>query len=548
MAVQMIESLRRRRSVVLVTAAVAGTALAVSGCGGGGDASESGAAAGEVASWVPTGSPLYLEASTDFDGPQWTQIDTLAKLFPAYPKLRAMVDDALQSDEVNFETDVKPLLGAHAAIAGLALPDTAALQGSLTSPTPGAAVKAADDLQFVGVVELADGKDADVEALLVKSGAKKDGTHAGADIFTESGSVAAVSDGVLVVSDTKPQLFKALDAHAAGGDKTLAGTSRFSDALAKLPADVFGQAYFDVGALVKSAGQSQPQLDQLGLSDYQDAVVAASVAAEPDGARVKGVVVGAPDTEMTDFSPTLTEKVPADAIAYLGFNNLAGSITTVLEQAKAAQGGDASAQIDALTGQLPALLGVSVADLAALTSGEHAIVATSGSPNPGAALLLKVDDGTKAAATLDALRVGVPRLLQTFSPQTTLPAWKKAPLAAGVTGWQLPLSPEAGVVYGVDGDLAIVGTSVPAVTAVQRPVSPLSSSAEFTAATSGMPDAVTSLVWLNISEAVEAADKLGALKDAPAESIANLRPLKSITGWTTGGETPTFEVFLKIAG
>ena len=67
MAVQMIESLRRRRSVVLVTAAVAGAALAVSGCGGG-NASDSGAAAGEVASWVPAGSPLYLEASTDFEG------------------------------------------------------------------------------------------------------------------------------------------------------------------------------------------------------------------------------------------------------------------------------------------------------------------------------------------------------------------------------------------------------------------------------------------------------------------------------------------------
>ena len=550
MAVQMIEGLRRRRSVVLVTAAVAGTALAVSGCGGSSsNNAEAGAAAGEVASWVPAGSPLYLEASTDFDGPQWTQVDTLAKLFPAYPELRKMVDDALKSDDVDFETEIKPLLGEHAAIAGLALPDTAALQGSLTNPTPDAAAKAAADVEFVGVVELADGKDDAVKALLVKSGATKDGTHAGADVYTDSpDTVAAGSDGVLVVSDTKAQLFKALDAHAAGGDKTLAGTSRFTDALAKLPADVFGQAYFDVGALVQSAGQSQPQLDQLGLADYQNAVVAASVSAEPDGARVKGVVVGAPDAGAAEFSPTLDEKAPADAIAYLGFSDLAGTITTILDQARAAQSSDTTAQLDALSGQLPALLGVSVDDLAALTSGEHAIVATSGSPTPGAALLLKVADGAKATATLDALRVGVPRLVQTFSPSTTLPAWKRVPLAGGVTGWQLPLSPEAGVVYGVDGDLAIIGTSVPAVTAVQRPVSPLSSSADFTAATSGMPDAVTSVLWLNIGEAVEAADKLGVLSDLPAESVANLRPLKSVTAWTTGGETPTFEVFLKIAG
>ncbi len=547
MAVQMIESLRRRRAVVLVTGALAGSALAVAGCGGGGD-SATGSSPGEVASYVPTGSPLYLEATTDLDGPQWTQVDALAKLFPAYPKLRSMIDDSLKSDSVDFETEVKPLLGAHAAIAGLSLPDAAAIQGSLTDTTGDSATKAAQDMPFVGVVEIADGKRDAVEALIVKGGAKADGTHDGADVYTETDTVAAVDDNAIVVADTKDQLFQALDAHKAGGDKTLAGTSKFTDALGKLPADVFGQAYIDVGAIVQSAGSSQPQLKQLGLADYQNAVVAASVAAEPDGARVKGVVLGAPDSGAVEFSPTLTDKVPADAIAYIGFNNLAKTVTTILDQARAAQSGDTTQQLDALAGQLPSLLGVSLDDLSALASGEHAVVVTNGSPNPGAALLLKVADGSRATTTLDALRVGVPRLLQSFSPQTTLPAWRKVPLAAGVTGWQLPLAKTGGVVYGVDGDLAIVGTSVPAVTAVQRPVAPLSDSAAYTSASSGMPDKVTSVLWLNISEALDAADKLGALKTAPAETIANLRPLKSITAWSTGGSEPTFEVFLKIAG
>lgn len=547
MAVQMIESLRRRRAVVLVTGALAGSALAVAGCGGGGD-SATGSSPGEVASYVPTGSPLYLEATTDLDGPQWTQVDALAKLFPAYPKLRSMIDDSLKSDSVDFETEVKPLLGAHAAIAGLSLPDAAAIQGSLTDTTGDSATKAAQDMPFVGVVEIADGKRDAVEALIVKGGAKADGTHDGADVYTETDTVAAVDDNAIVVADTKDQLFQALDAHKAGGDKTLAGTSKFTDALGKLPADVFGQAYIDVGAIVQSAGSSQPQLKQLGLADYQNAVVAASVAAEPDGARVKGVVLGAPDSGAVEFSPTLTDKVPADAIAYIGFNNLAKTVTTILDQARAAQSGDTTQQLDALAGQLPSLLGVSLDDLSALASGEHAVVVTNGSPNPGAALLLKVADGSRATTTLDALRVGVPRLLQSFSPQTTLPAWRKVPLAAGVTGWQLPLAKTGGVVYGVDGDLAIVGTSVPAVTAVQRPVAPLSDSAAYTSASSGMPDKVTSVLWLNLSEALDAADKLGALKTAPAETIANLRPLKSITAWSTGGSEPTFEVFLKIAG
>ena len=126
MAVQMIESLRRRRTVVLVTTALAGSALAVAGCGG--NSSATGSSAGEVASYIPAGSPLYLEATTDFGGPQWTQVDNLAKLFPAYPRLRTMVDDALKSDNVNFETDVKPLLGKRAAIAGLDFPNAPAVR------------------------------------------------------------------------------------------------------------------------------------------------------------------------------------------------------------------------------------------------------------------------------------------------------------------------------------------------------------------------------------------------------------------------------------
>ncbi len=153
MAVQISDSLRRRRSIVLLSTALAGSALAVAGCGG---TSQTGASPSETASYVPAGSPFYLEATTEFDGPQWTQVDTLAKLFPAYPELRAELNDSLRSDKVNFETDVRPLLGARAAIAGLALPNTKALQGTLTSPGAdaaggaAAATAAADDTPFVG--------------------------------------------------------------------------------------------------------------------------------------------------------------------------------------------------------------------------------------------------------------------------------------------------------------------------------------------------------------------------------------------------------------
>lgn len=551
MAVQILETLRRRKPVVLLTSAVAGAAIAVTGCGG--DAApSSGAAAGEIASYVPAGSPLYLEVTTDFDGPQWTQIDTLAKIFPAYPRLRAQLEKELRGEDVDFETEVKPLLGERAAIAALDVPDSSGVRGSITSGSRDDAIKAIgdEDMDFVGVVEIAEGQEDALKALLVKEGATPAGERDGAALFTDSddGTAVAVADGVLVVSDTPEQLNTALDAHKAGGEATLGGTDKFTEALSKLPADVFGQAYVDLGAFVQAAGTDNPEFAQFGIADYQNAVMAASLAAEPDGARVKGVVMGVPDTGQTDFSPTLTDKVPADAVAYLGFSDLSTSVTTILEQIRTSQSAEARNQLDAVAGQLPSLLGVSLDDLTALGQGEHAVVVTSGAREAGVTLALKVDDGARATRTLDALRAGVPALLRTFSPDVTLPRWQKVPLAAGVQGWRLPLSPEAGVVYGVDGDLALIGSSVPAVTAVQRPTAPLSASADYQAATSGMPDQVTSVAFVNIEQAIATAGQYGALDDASAEDLANLKPLKSVTAWSTGGDTPTFEVFLRISG
>jgi hypothetical protein len=551
MGLKITESLRRRTPVALLVGAVAGCALAVAGCGGSG--SGTGGSAGTVASYLPAGSPVYLSATTDFDGPQWTQIDKLAKLFPAYPELRKELDKSLKSGDVDFDTEVKPLLGQRAAIGILSIPDTSGIAGSLTSPGAGAgaASAAASDTQAVGVVEIADGKEDAMKALLVKGGATADGEYDGAALYTskDEGAVAAVADGVLVVGDTKAQVETSLGAHKAGGDKTLGGTSRFSDAIGALPADVFGQAYIDLGGIITKAGQSSAQLQQLGLGDYRDAVLAASIAAEPDGVRVKGVVRGAPDQGTGEFSPSLDAKAPADAIAYLGFHDLSGSVQKIIEQVRASQDADARKQLDSFGQQLPALLGVSLDDLSALGTGEQAIVITpgAGTQEPGGVLAMKVDDGARATATLDKLRVAIPRIAQMTGATKPLPAWRKVPLAGGVTGWRLPLSKEASAVYGVDGSLALVGTSVQGVTAVQRPTAPLSDSAAFQKATSGMPDQVSSLAWINIQEAVDTAQRLGGLKDAPATTLANLRPLKSIAAWTTGGSDPTFEMLLTIS-
>ncbi|MGD9696895.1 MAG: DUF3352 domain-containing protein [Thermoleophilia bacterium] len=537
--------MRRRTVLVAATVAVAGSAIAVAGCGGD---SQTGAAPGEVASYVPAASPMYLELTTDVDGPQWTQVEKLARLFPAYPEFERMLDEELSGEGVDFERDVKPLLGDRAAVAALSLPDVSDTAGALTSGETPTLPGGAGDEQFVGVVEVADGKEDAVKALLTREGATRAGERGGAEYYTtpDDDTVVAVAPGAVVVADDTTSLFQALDAHEKGGDATLAGTDKFTDALGKLPADVFGQAYMDIGSIARASGASQ-QLEQAGIAGIEDTVFAASIAAEPDGVRVKGVVLDAPEQPQTEFTPTLTAQAPADSIAYLGFSNLTGVVEQVLNQVRGTADEETRQQIDAFAGQLPALLGVGVDDLAALGSGEHAVVVSPGTPDPGVALALKVADGARAGATLDKLRAGIPGLLNSFSPGTTLPAWQQVDLAHGVKGWRLPLSPEAGVVYGVDGDLAVVGSTVSAITSLQAPTAPLASSEAFQQGTAGMPDKVTGLAWINLQEGVDVLNKYGAFDDAPAEVLANLAPAKSLAAWTTGGSEPTFEVFLRLA-
>ena len=85
-------------------------------------------------------------------------------------------------------------------------------------------------MRFVAVVDVADGKSQQVKDLLVREGAVSGGEHDGAEYFTgkDADGVVAVDDEALVFSDTKQQVFAALDAHQAGGDQTLAGTDKFT--------------------------------------------------------------------------------------------------------------------------------------------------------------------------------------------------------------------------------------------------------------------------------------------------------------------------------
>jgi hypothetical protein len=540
-------TLKSRRSRVLAPLAATVTALSLvaAGCGGSDDPDTTGAAAAKAAGYVPSSAAAYVEVSTDFDGPQWTQIDTLGKVFPAYPQVRAELEESLSDSEVDFDTQVKPLLGGRAAIAVLTPPPSS---GGMTAPDLGDVEEAVEDGEFLAVIELAEGKEADAEALIAKEADGAPQTIGSVKVYENDDSYSAVVPGAILISDDTADLQAGIDANAAGGDRTLAGSSRFTEAIGRLPEQTFATAYIDVGTIVQQQAAGNPNLQsQQGTVDMvKDTRIVSAAAAEPGGIRIKGVVVGGPESEVdASFTPSLTSNVPADALGYFGFSNLQGQVAEAVRLYGQAGGQQMIDQAASVTGQLQPLLGVSLDDLRALAAKEHAVVVTKGTPVPGASLLLQVDDGARATRTLDSLREKAPALLSQFSQGTQLPPWRQVPLERGVQGWDLPLSPQAGVTYGVDGNLAILGTNPATVRAVQAPTTPLAGSADFTEATAGMPDEVTSVVWVNMGEVVQYANSLGAFDDEP-EAYANLQKIKSVSGWTTDGDEQTFEIFVRI--
>lgn len=521
-----------RRWALMALAAVVAVALVAVGCGGG---SATGAKPSTVASFIPAGSPVYIEVSTDLDGPQWAQVKTLAKRFPSYPRLERWLREELAGEGVDFDRDVRPILGDRAGGALLAPPEL--------SSDPASAFDASG---FVVVASLAEGKEADAVALFKKDGATLQGQHAGVDVYGDDGGRFAVLDGAIILTESDADMNAAIDARQAGGERTLAGSDRFADAVAKLPSDVFAQGFLDLGGVFRSVLAEDPELAGIGDLGLGNAAVAFSVAAEADGVRIKGATVGLPDVLAgSEIAPTLAAShVPGDAVLYAGFGNLTGIVQQVFGGLSGILGEEA--EVDAFLSQIEPVLGVSLDDLAALGRGEHALVVTGGDPVPSVSLALAVEDGARAKRTLDTLRERVPPLLSTFMPDLELPDFRPVALANGVRGWQLPISPEFGLVYGVDGDLVVIGSQPDGVRQVQSPLTTLADNPDFRAATAQMPGRVAGLLWIDGRRAVTALQRLGVFDAGDAELLANLRTIRSITAWGTGGETPTFEAFVRI--
>lgn len=540
---------RRRAPAVAAAAALAIGTLALAACGG--DSEEpAGATPGAAAKYIPADSPMYVEVTTDLDGPQWTEVRNLATLFPDVPDVEEFLTETFAEEDIDFATEVRPLLGERMAMGmrGEVVTNTLPSLGDPSSAT------APEGEAFIAVASLAEGARAQAEALVEKSGAQRSGEHAGATLYENM----AVTDDAVVIADTEAEVREALDAHAGGDEASLAGSERFNESLGKLPQEVFAQMFIDVGALAKAGDDAfASTLGASGLASggIENGVVVASVLAEPEGVRIKGVVTGVEGADsLATFAPELVAQVPADAFGFVEIADFGSVLADQFAMASEGQQDEALKQIEAFAATLPQFLGgVTIDDLRALVSGRQlGMVVPSSTEIPGVVLVAKVDDPARATRTLDAVRQVSPQLLSMIAGSSAgaPPPWTPVELAAGVSGWQLPLEPGSGmsVVYAVSGDVVFLGSSPEAVRQALNPQQPLSASDQWQAGTSGMPGEVTSVGWLNPKAAVEALAKVGAFTGSDLDEARDaVAPIQSIATWNGGGSEPTFEIFARIA-
>jgi len=195
-----------RRPLALAAAVVLVAALLLlPGCGGSDKPkSPAGGATGEALSYFPAKAGLVALVETDPNGAQIKAAESLLNRFPGSGGLLSKLKAEIEKTGVDFDRDLKPLLGNDLAV-GTAGP------GGL-------------DSMLIALVANDEGKLKALVERQIKAGKlKKIGEHAGATLYQDGPTtVVAVRGATAVIADTAAVVTAALDRHEDGKGFTLA--------------------------------------------------------------------------------------------------------------------------------------------------------------------------------------------------------------------------------------------------------------------------------------------------------------------------------------
>ena len=474
----------RALAVTLVT----GLAVVAAGCGG---SSSSSAAGAEVA---PASAPVFISVNTDFEGDQIATFRTLLDKFPGSDGLLRMALAELEQDDVDFEQDVKPALGPELDIVVLDLG-----QGA-DAPDP----------EVVALLQ--PGDPAKLDALLEK----------------DTGGTPTVKeevDGWTVLADSQASIDRFKEMRSSGG--TLSDSGGFADAMEGLPDDALARAYVNTDAIVEAYRVAEPvggaqAFDQLFPNGVPS--VGATVSAEEGGLRFQAT---GKTTQPTDtFEASLPDELPAGALAYVGFDNLAKGVRESLNSA-----GEANQQFDQQLGQIELVLGLSLdRDVLPLFEQEGAIAvypAASGSDTPGIQLVMKVDDPEQAVGTIDKL---LARAAQ-FAPGIPTP---QSIDIGGVKAKAVEYEGTTIIYAGFDGKLVITNAA-DTIEAMQGGGEKLSDDETYSSAreSTDVPGETSGILYVNLNTALDLAQSLTGQSPQVQE---NVEPLDSFLLYSTADD------------
>ncbi len=364
----------------LVVGILAALALAAVGCGGdsGGGDPLAGLGGGDgsvpaAAELLPAGVPILITLNTDLDSEQWKLAGAIAERFPSTAGLIDSTLTAMAGDGVDFDTDVRPILGQDVTVAILEL--------------------AADSPPFAILLQPSD--PAKLDEFLARGQSENP---------TDAPAWRVVDDWYVLADDEAT-----IDTLLAGAEQSsLADDAQFGEIMAALPGDSLARMW--ISPAVTSELGSQIAADDLaGLESLQALVGGADLGSFDGGglallAKEEGVqLVGLTKTTGLAVPATgkaeILELAPAGALGYVSLRDLRESVSRLIDAAIASQPG-----LETQLAQAEALLGFTIEDdVLPLFDNEHAVYLRPGVPFPEITVVLSPDDSAESMELLAKL-------------------------------------------------------------------------------------------------------------------------------------------------
>ncbi len=484
---------------------------------------------------VPDDALAYAHLDTDIDSQQFEVATELARRVPLLSGIAVGGATQIAGFEFDFSSQIEPWAGGEIAIA--VMPAGTSVERVLLIE--------ADDV--AGAEEFA------TELLGPKQSTREAG---GTEISTvRRGAAWAVEDGFLVLGDEEA-VSSMLSARQEGvGLRGSEGTAVLDD----LPDERLAYAFLSAdGARALLSVRSLEPLDTFIDSAATDGA-AAALTADESGVHLTvqsdldpGRAEASPGffAALPTFTPSLTADLGTGSLAYLGLGDPAASVDALLDQAKSSSPNlvaafrQASDDLEKQTGvdlgrDLLPLLGseaaLSVQPVAAAI-GDPAtpgVVADAGTPY--VSLIADGIDPESAARSLAELQEPVAEALAPTDDGRVVTF--ETIQVAGVQAQSLAVSPAITLTYATYGDRLVIATDSLGIEQARSTEDGLDQSAAFQQATSGMPESVSLLSYLDLVGLLSLGEQVGLAVDPTYTTYApDLRSLTAAALSVDGGD------------